>query len=97
MDVNLYNTLKLSLFISVKGPELLNKYVGESELQVRTTFTRARTCAPCIVFFDEVCWQLVIFPLNSSVWGFTAITYFATTVLLEHIDFLFCCCGWGVL
>ncbi|KAG5233505.1 Cell division control protein [Salix suchowensis] len=41
-------------FIHVKGPELLNKYVGESELAVRTLFSRARTCSPCIIFFDEV-------------------------------------------
>ncbi|KAI8022704.1 hypothetical protein LOK49_LG03G01809 [Camellia lanceoleosa] len=41
-------------FIHIKGPELLNKYVGESELAVRTIFSRARTCAPCILFFDEV-------------------------------------------
>ncbi|KAK8519791.1 hypothetical protein V6N13_031723 [Hibiscus sabdariffa] len=41
-------------FIHIKGPELLNKYVGESELAVRTMFSRARTCSPCILFFDEV-------------------------------------------
>ncbi|CAN1228201.1 Cell division control protein 48 homolog C [Linum grandiflorum] len=41
-------------FIHVKGPELLNKYVGESELAVRNLFTRARHCAPCIIFMDEV-------------------------------------------
>ncbi|KAK4796701.1 hypothetical protein SAY86_029027 [Trapa natans] len=41
-------------FIYIKGPELLNKYVGESELAVRTLFHRASTCAPCILFFDEV-------------------------------------------
>ncbi|THG18174.1 hypothetical protein TEA_024872 [Camellia sinensis var. sinensis] len=41
-------------FIHIKGPELLNKYVGESELAVRTIFSRARTCSPCILFFDEV-------------------------------------------
>ncbi|KAK2977941.1 hypothetical protein RJ640_002581, partial [Escallonia rubra] len=41
-------------FIHIKGPELLNKYVGESELAVRTIFGRARTCSPCILFFDEV-------------------------------------------
>ncbi|CAI9102304.1 OLC1v1000551C2 [Oldenlandia corymbosa var. corymbosa] len=41
-------------FIHIKGPELLNKYVGESELAVRTVFSRARTCSPCILFFDEV-------------------------------------------
>ncbi|XP_074309396.1 cell division control protein 48 homolog C-like [Silene latifolia] len=41
-------------FIHIKGPELLNKYVGESESHVRRIFSRARTCAPCILFFDEV-------------------------------------------
>ncbi|KAH6645807.1 P-loop containing nucleoside triphosphate hydrolase protein [Truncatella angustata] len=41
-------------FISVKGPELLNKYVGESERSVRQVFTRARSSAPCILFFDEL-------------------------------------------
>lgn len=43
-----------SNFISVKGPELLNKYVGESERAVRQVFERARHSAPCIVFFDEL-------------------------------------------
>lgn len=42
------------LISSDQGPEILNKYVGESELTIRTLFTRARTCAPCILFFDEV-------------------------------------------
>lgn len=41
-------------FISVKGPELLNKFVGESERAVRQVFQRARTSSPCIVFFDEL-------------------------------------------
>lgn len=41
-------------FISVKGPELLNKYVGESERSVRQVFSRARASAPCIIFFDEI-------------------------------------------
>lgn len=41
-------------FISVKGPELLNKYVGESERAVRQTFARAAASAPCIIFFDEL-------------------------------------------
>lgn len=40
-------------FISVKGPELLNMYVGESERAVRQCFTRARNSAPCVIFFDE--------------------------------------------
>ncbi|GAQ84687.1 AAA-type ATPase family protein [Klebsormidium nitens] len=41
-------------FISIKGPELLNKYVGESERAVRQIFTRARDSFPCILFFDEM-------------------------------------------
>ncbi|PKA49337.1 Cell division control protein 48 like C [Apostasia shenzhenica] len=41
-------------FIHIKGPEILRKYVGESEQEVRTIFSRARTCSPCIIFFDEV-------------------------------------------
>lgn len=41
-------------FISVKGPALLSKYVGESERGVREVFHKARQAAPCIVFFDEI-------------------------------------------
>eukprot|EP00804_Cyclotella_cryptica_P009958 CCRYP_015401-RB/>CCRYP_015401-RB protein AED:0.06 eAED:0.06 QI:124/0.75/0.6/1/0.75/0.6/5/200/1001 len=41
-------------FISVKGPELLDKYVGESERSVRVVFERARSSSPCIIFFDEL-------------------------------------------
>ncbi len=41
-------------FISVKGPEFLSKWVGESEKAVREIFRKARTTAPCIIFFDEI-------------------------------------------
>jgi transitional endoplasmic reticulum ATPase len=41
-------------FISVKGPELLSKWVGESEKAVREVFRKARQAAPCVVFFDEL-------------------------------------------
>ncbi|KAI9686459.1 MAG: hypothetical protein M1820_010618 [Bogoriella megaspora] len=41
-------------FISVKGPELINKYVGESERAVRQLFTRARSSVPCVILLDEV-------------------------------------------
>jgi transitional endoplasmic reticulum ATPase len=41
-------------FISVKGPELLSKWVGESEKGVREIFRKARQAAPCVVFFDEL-------------------------------------------
>ena len=39
---------------SVQGPELLNKYVGESERAVRQLFSRARAAQPCVLFFDEL-------------------------------------------
>ena len=41
-------------FISIKGPELLSKWVGESEKGVREVFRKARQAAPCIIFFDEL-------------------------------------------
>ncbi|KAL1704725.1 P-loop containing nucleoside triphosphate hydrolase protein [Schizophyllum commune] len=41
-------------FVAVKGPELLNKYVGESERAVREIFRKARAAAPAIIFFDEI-------------------------------------------
>ncbi|XP_030784365.1 peroxisome biogenesis factor 6 isoform X3 [Rhinopithecus roxellana] len=41
-------------FLSVKGPELINMYVGQSEENVREVFARARAAAPCIIFFDEL-------------------------------------------
>jgi transitional endoplasmic reticulum ATPase len=41
-------------FISIKGPELLSKWVGESEKGVREVFRKARQAAPCVVFFDEI-------------------------------------------
>lgn len=40
-------------FISVKGPELLNKYIGQSEQSVRDVFARAQSASPCVLFFDE--------------------------------------------
>lgn len=41
-------------FISVKGPEIFSKWVGESEKAIRETFRKARQAAPCIIFFDEI-------------------------------------------
>src|SRR6266581_3544224 len=41
-------------FISIKGPELLSKWVGEAEKGIREVFRRAKQAAPCIVFFDEI-------------------------------------------
>ncbi|XP_015122617.1 peroxisome assembly factor 2 [Diachasma alloeum] len=41
-------------FLSVKGPELLNMYVGQSEKNVRDVFEKAKSASPCIIFFDEL-------------------------------------------
>ena len=41
-------------FFSVKGPELLNMYIGESEANVRRIFQKAREAKPCVIFFDEI-------------------------------------------
>ncbi|XP_074600360.1 nuclear valosin-containing protein-like isoform X2 [Brevipalpus obovatus] len=41
-------------FISVKGPEILNMYVGESERRIRSIFERAAKAKPCVIFFDEI-------------------------------------------
>ncbi|KAF7003639.1 hypothetical protein CFC21_018936 [Triticum aestivum] len=41
-------------FLSVKGPELINMYVGESEKNVRDIFEKARSARPCVIFFDEL-------------------------------------------
>merc|ERR1712048_1010233 len=41
-------------FLSVKGPELLSMYIGESEKNVRSLFEKARELQPCVVFFDEL-------------------------------------------
>ena len=41
-------------FISVKGPEILSKWVGESERAIREIFTKARQAAPCVIFIDEI-------------------------------------------
>jgi len=41
-------------FLSVKGPELINMYVGESERNIREIFQKARNARPCVIFFDEL-------------------------------------------
>ena len=41
-------------FLSIKGPELMNMYVGETERAIRQVFERARNSSPCVVFFDEL-------------------------------------------
>ena len=69
-------------FISVKGPEFLSKWVGESERAVRETFRKARQAAPCVVFFDEID---AIAPARGSL-GDTHVTERVISQLLTELD-----------
>src|ERR671938_451371 len=69
-------------FISVKGPELLSKWVGESEKGVREIFRKARQAAPCIVFFDELD---AIAPIRGSN-GDSHVTERVISQLLTELD-----------
>ena len=53
-EAALSNAAASMTFISVKGPELLSMYIGESEKNVRAVFDKARSSAPSLVFFDEI-------------------------------------------
>lgn len=70
-------------FISIKGPELLSKWVGESEKGVREVFRKARQAAPCIVFFDEID---AIAPSRSGDFGDSHVTERVISQLLTELD-----------
>ncbi|MBN1923839.1 MAG: CDC48 family AAA ATPase [Nanoarchaeota archaeon] len=70
-------------FISVKGPELLSKWVGESEKAVRETFRKARQVSPCIIFFDEFD---SIVPRRGSKSGGSNVTEQVVNQLLTELD-----------
>ncbi|MHA1754579.1 MAG: CDC48 family AAA ATPase [Candidatus Odinarchaeia archaeon] len=70
-------------FISVKGPEFLSKWVGESEKAVRETFRKARQAAPCIIFFDEID---AITPARGSSLGDAHTTERIISQLLTEMD-----------
>jgi transitional endoplasmic reticulum ATPase len=70
-------------FISIKGPELLSKWVGESESGVREIFRKARQSAPTVVFFDEVD---AIAPVRGSGYGDTNVTERVVSQLLTELD-----------
>ena len=72
-----------SNFISIKGPELLSKWVGESEKGVREIFRKARQAAPCIVFFDEID---SIAPIRGSDFGDSKVTERMISQLLTELD-----------
>ncbi len=69
-------------FISIKGPELLSKYVGESERAIRETFRKARQAAPTIIFFDEID---SIVPTRGAAFD-TGVTERVVSQILTEID-----------
>jgi len=69
-------------FISIRGPELLSKWVGESERGVREVFRRARQAAPCVIFFDEVD---AIAPIR-GISGDSMVTERVVSQLLTELD-----------
>ena len=70
-------------FISIKGPELLSKWVGESEKGVREIFRKARQAAPCIIFFDEID---AIAPKRGGNFGDSHVTERLISQLLTELD-----------
>ncbi len=70
-------------FISIKGPELISKWVGESEKGVREVFRKARQAAPCIIFFDEVD---AIAPTRGGTGGDSHVTERLISQLLTELD-----------
>ena len=70
-------------FISVKGPELLSKGVGDSEKHVREAFRKARQSAPCIIFFDEID---ALFPKRGTVNDSTHVTESVLSQFLTELD-----------
>ena len=69
-------------FVSVRGPELLSKWVGESERGIREIFRRARQASPCVIFFDEID---SIVPIRGA-GGETAVTERVVSQLLTELD-----------
>ena len=72
-----------SNFISVKGPELMSKWVGESEKGIREIFRKARQAAPCIIFFDEID---AIAPVRGGQLGESRVTERMISQMLTEID-----------
>jgi len=70
-------------FISIKGPELLSKWVGESESGVREIFRKARQAAPTVIFFDEID---AIAPTRGAGYGDSHVTERVVSQLLTELD-----------
>ncbi|MDD1719133.1 MAG: CDC48 family AAA ATPase, partial [Methanoregulaceae archaeon] len=72
-----------SNFISVKGPELLSKWVGESEKGVREIFRKARQASPSIIFFDEID---ALIPKRGTYMGSSHVTESVVSQILTELD-----------
>jgi transitional endoplasmic reticulum ATPase len=70
-------------FISIKGPELISKWVGESEKGVREVFRKARQAAPCVIFFDELD---AVAPRRGGSEGDTHVTERLLSQMLTELD-----------
>ncbi|MEM1515111.1 MAG: CDC48 family AAA ATPase [Candidatus Bathyarchaeia archaeon] len=70
-------------FISIKGPEIMSKWVGESEKAIREVFRRAKQAAPSIIFFDEID---AIAPVRGSGYGDSHVTERVISQLLTEMD-----------
>jgi len=70
-------------FISVRGPELLSKWVGESEKGIREVFRKAKQAAPCIIFFDEID---SLAPVRGYGLGESMVTERVVSQLLTELD-----------
>ena len=70
-------------FISIKGPELLSKWVGESEKGIREVFRKARQATPCLIFFDEID---AIAPTRGGGFGDSNVTERVISQLLTELD-----------
>ncbi len=70
-------------FISIKGPELLSKWVGESEKAIREVFRKARQAAPCIIFLDELD---SIAPIRSTMGSDSRVTERVISQILTELD-----------
>ncbi len=70
-------------FISIKGPEIFSKWVGESERAIREVFRKARQVAPCVIFLDEID---AIAPIRGLGYGDSMVTERVVSQLLTEID-----------
>lgn len=75
-------------FISVKGPELLTMWFGESEANVREIFDKARQSAPCVLFFDEldsIATQVLIVQTSIYIWHCIIFAFYQMSLFFKSM------------